>query len=77
MKILYGHNEEKMKEEQQNTTKRFIKFHEVSYMTTLSRSSIRRLEQMGKFPKRINIGDKSRGWDYEEVIAWMASRKNA
>ncbi|MGK7057864.1 helix-turn-helix transcriptional regulator [Bradyrhizobium sp. 1050_B9_N1_2] len=34
-----------------------------------------RLEQSGRFPKRIKIGDHRVGWDLDEVIAWIEDRK--
>jgi prophage regulatory protein len=34
-----------------------------------------RLERAGKFPKRIKLGDRRVGWDLDEVIAWIETRK--
>jgi prophage regulatory protein len=35
-----------------------------------------RLEQMGRFPKRIKLGDHRVGWDLDEVVSWIESRKS-
>ena len=34
-----------------------------------------RLEQAGKFPKRIKFGERRVGWDLDEIIAWIEDRK--
>jgi prophage regulatory protein len=35
---------------------------------------LRRLEQEGKFPKRVKLGDRRVVWVADEVAAWVASR---
>jgi predicted DNA-binding transcriptional regulator AlpA len=34
-----------------------------------------RLERIGKFPKRIKVGERRVGWDLDEVTAWIEVRK--
>ena len=36
---------------------------------------ISRLEQAGRFPKRIRLGDNRVGWSFRELQAWIAARK--
>ena len=35
---------------------------------------ILRLEKLGKFPKRIKIGERRVGWRLSDVEAWLAER---
>ena len=35
---------------------------------------ILRLEKKGKFPKRINVGERRVGWWLHEVMAWLAQK---
>jgi prophage regulatory protein len=35
-----------------------------------------RLEQQGRFPKRITFGPRRVGWDLDEVLAWVEARKS-
>jgi prophage regulatory protein len=44
-------------------------------MIPFSDMQIWRLEQQGRFPKRIKLGVNRVGWDYCEVIAWIEARK--
>jgi predicted DNA-binding transcriptional regulator AlpA len=53
-------------------TKRFIRIGEVKHLTSLSKTTIRRLELQGKFPKRYKLAQKVAAWDYGEVIKWMS-----
>ena len=47
----------------------------VSEMVPLSRTQIWRLEQAGKFPRRIKLSDNAVGWDLEQIERWLESRK--
>ena len=42
--------------------------------TGISRMQAWRLEQVGRFPKRIQLGENSVGWISEEVDDWIAQR---
>ena len=44
---------------------------EVNKLTGLNRTAIRRAEQRGEFPKRIQISPRSVGWKKREIIAWQ------
>lgn len=52
----------------------FLKFQDVAALTGYSRSSIWRMEKLGRFPPRRELGPRSVGWLREEVEAWIASR---
>jgi len=43
-------------------------------ITTLSRTTIWRLEKEKKFPKRRRIGNSSVGWRESEILAWISER---
>ena len=36
---------------------------------------ILRLEKKGKFPRRLQVGENRVGWDYDQIVAWIKSRK--
>ncbi|WP_235200658.1 helix-turn-helix transcriptional regulator [Pseudomonas monteilii] len=42
-------------------------------MIGLSRSTIWRMEQEGRFPKRVKIGAKSVAWRMSDLSAWMST----
>lgn len=53
---------------------KILRFNEVRRITGLSRSSIWRLENEGRFPSRVNLGDHSVGWYQSEIENWLSSR---
>ncbi|TNV22098.1 AlpA family phage regulatory protein [Buttiauxella sp. B2] len=44
-------------------------------MTSLSTSTIDRLEKLGEFPKRFYITDRRAVWNADEVKAWLDLRQ--
>lgn len=57
-----------------NTTNpRIIRWPKVQELTSLSRTSIWRLERAGKFPQRRQVGLRSVGWLLNEVENWLIS----
>lgn len=52
---------------------RFIGARETERLTAVSRWSLWRWENEGKFPKSLKLGTK-RAWIESEVIAWMHAR---
>jgi len=50
---------------------------EVSRITGMSDTTIWRMEQIGKFPKRLRLGGNSCGWLLSEVNGWLAERAAA
>ncbi|WP_080568347.1 helix-turn-helix transcriptional regulator [Pseudomonas oryzihabitans] len=51
---------------------RFIRFDSLAEIVGLSRTTIYRLEQQGKFPKRVKLGSNSVAWRQSEVLNWMS-----
>ena len=56
---------------------RFMRLPELMATTGLKHTRIRELEAMGKFPKRVKIGDRANGWVESEINAWMKDRMAA
>lgn len=54
--------------------KKLLRFPEVQEKVGLSRTTIWRLEQKGKFPARKKLGENSVGWLEEEVETWIKKR---
>lgn len=50
---------------------------EVARRSGLSRSSRWRLERVGKFPRRRQLGENSVGWIEAEVDSWLREREAA
>lgn len=50
---------------------------EVGRRTGLSRSTRWRLERVGKFPRRRQLGENSVGWVEAEVDSWLREREAA
>lgn len=55
-------------------SKPVIRLPAVKSKTTLSKSTIHRLEAEGKFPKRVRLGENSTGWYEDEIDEWLTSR---
>jgi len=53
---------------------RILRSKEVQDMTGLSRTTIWRLERVGKFPSRVSLGLNSIGWRFNEVNEWILNR---
>jgi predicted DNA-binding transcriptional regulator AlpA len=54
---------------------RLMRDREVEAVTTLSRSQRWKLEQRGKFPARIQIGERSIGWWASQINKWLKDRQ--
>lgn len=54
--------------------KRILRLRAVKDKTGLKHDSIYRLGKVGKFPKRIKIGEHASGWLESEVDAFIAQR---
>ena len=59
------------------TKPRFMRSQELSEAIPYSANHIRRLEEEGKFPKRVQIGASRVGWVRAEVEAWIEARMGA
>jgi prophage regulatory protein len=60
---------------EQNLDDRIISAKERRQMIPYSDMQIWRLENEGKFPKRIQLGPKRIGWSLNEINQWMGARK--
>ena len=56
-------------------TDRIISSRERRQMIPYSDMHIWRLEKVGKFPRRIKLGDQRVGWSFQEIQDWIAARK--
>ncbi len=56
---------------------RILRVPAVTTRTSLSRSSIYRMEAEGTFPRRIKIGPNATGWLESDVEQWIADRVTA
>lgn len=54
--------------------KKIIRKKELLNMLGLSGPTIWRMEQAGKFPRRLRLGGNSCGWLVSEIDEWIASR---
>lgn len=54
---------------------RIIKKPEVREITALSDSTVRRLELVGDFPKRLRLSKSAVGWVEADVLAWVEHRR--
>lgn len=57
-----------------NSPTQIIRFPKISEITSLSRTTIWRLETEGNFPKRLQVGNRGVGWLLNEIEDWMQSR---
>jgi len=57
-----------------NSPTQIIRFPKISEITSLSRTTIWRLESKGEFPKRLQVGRRGIGWLLSEIEDWMRSR---
>ena len=60
-----------------NPLKRTIRRPELKQLVPLSDSTIYEMEKRGEFPSRFALTPRCVVWDYEEVLAWIAARKEA
>lgn len=58
---------------QQNETQ-IIRFRELKKKLGISRSTIDRWELSKNFPKRINLGQNSVGWNLADVEQWLHTK---
>jgi prophage regulatory protein len=55
-------------------TPSLIRLPQVRALTGLSRSSIYRLEKLGRFVPRIRLSERATAWRLEEIHAWIEAR---
>lgn len=57
-----------------NPLPRIITKKELAQLVPYSAQHVLRLEKVGKFPRRIRIGERRVGWWLHEVLAWLEQR---
>lgn len=55
---------------------RFVREAECKQITGLSRTRRWELEQIGKFPKRIKLGERAVAWRLSDLMNWMEALAN-
>ena len=53
---------------------RIITKKQLAQLVPYSAQHVLRLEKVGKFPRRIQIGERRVGWWLHEVLAWLEQR---
>ncbi len=48
-----------------------LRFPDLARLTGLSRSTVDRLEKSGRFPQRVQLGDRAVAWRRSDVDAWI------
>ena len=43
----------------------------------ISRTTIYRMRKTGEFPRPISLGDRAKGWLWEDIEEWVKSRRAA
>lgn len=56
------------------TNNQILRLPAVMLKTSLSKSSIYRLESLDQFPKRVRLGEHSTGWLASEIDEYIANR---
>ena len=59
------------------TKERLLRLPEVEAICGIKRSTIRRLELVGRFPRRVKIGARSVGWRETDIREWFSSLQNS
>lgn len=54
--------------------KQLLRLPQVRQIVGLSRSEIYRLISIGRFPRRVPLGDRARAWDADEIQSWVRER---
>ena len=54
---------------------RIVREAERKLITQVSRTTAWKWEQLGLFPKRIKLGNRSIGWSLLEINAWLLQRR--
>jgi prophage regulatory protein len=56
-------------------TNKALRLPAVKELTGLSRSSIYRLVQLGRFPAPVKLSERASAWRESEINQWLASRQ--
>ena len=63
--------------EEQADHDRILDRHELRKLVPMHPRTLQRLEDVGLFPVRLQLGPSRIGWSLQEVVAWIEWRKNA
>ena len=55
-------------------SERLLRFNDVRKLTGLSRGTIRRLEQLTRFPHHVRLTAHIVAWDERAVVAWVKAQ---
>jgi len=58
-------------------SQRFLRMAQLRQITGLSKSTIYRLEELGRFPARLKLTGRASAWRMGEVLRWMEARPRA
>lgn len=53
---------------------KILRLHDVIALTGLSRSSILRMVDNGRFPRSLRLNERAVGWLQTEVLEWVAAK---
>lgn len=53
---------------------RILRKQQIAELTGYSAVHLCRMEREGRFPRRVNLGDRAVGWVEAEVLDWIAER---
>lgn len=56
---------------------KILRLTELVTKTGLSRSTILRLEEQGRFPQRILLSERTVGWDEKAIDQWLEQKAEA
>ena len=56
---------------------RLLRYNQVAQMLNLSKTTIRRMERSGEFPKAFSVGSRAVAFDRVEVMEWLRKKKMA
>lgn len=54
--------------------RRLIRLDEVAALTRLGKSTVRRLDAQGEFPRHVQLTPRAVAWFEDEVFAWIEHR---
>ena len=57
-----------------SAVRRIVRLSAVRERTSLSRSTLTKLEAVGQFPRRVELGLRATGWYEDEITTWIESR---
>ena len=59
----------------QTEPSRLLRYKDVTRMVNLSRSTIKRMEHEGEFPRSFSVGSRAVAFDRDEILEWIRKKK--